>query len=201
MKKIIVFIFAKVLISMCMAQSIPQTMIDDATELAITLGIPIASTSQIWTEPLFPTNGVVNTHNLRIVNDNSTFGSSMEFSVFSEDQIVAGGTLFERITFDEARTALMLELVNNCMMRSVLEKIYRVRTSSVGDFNIVYADEIDSTGAVIDSLSAIFLIRGAKSIWLRSINGADVQPIAEALDELLKYPPEYSNGMSRTTND
>jgi len=114
--------------------------------------------------------------------------SCSDFLIFSNNQIIATGRLFESPTFNEARTKLILELVDNNMPVRLLSETYKIRTNNVGDFNIIRTRH-NGINERIEDLSWIYFIRGTKVISLRSKNIADVQPIAEVLDALLKNPP------------
>ena len=171
-----------------------QRMLEDAMWLATAIEMPDVSKSQIWTEPLFPTNGVYNANGFRIETQKSPFASDKRINIYSNSQIIAFGKLFEYPTFDGARTALMIELCNRNMDVRELAMLYKVRANDIGDFSVIWPRYGDIADEVIDDFSHSYFIRGAKAISLRGVNKANVRPIAEVLDELLKRPPDQRTG-------
>lgn len=165
-----------------------QKRLDDAIWLSTRLNMPLTSNSQVWTTSLFPSTGIITTNEYRIIAPGTKEDNEITFSVYSNDLSVAFGTLFEYPTFNEARTALMLELINNNMMREALVDSYRIRTNNVGDFSVVWLAR-NAADEITDDLSWIYFIRGAKAVSLRGKDVANVQPIAEILDMLLRQSP------------
>ena len=193
MKKSAMILVASLFFFVCVAQmshEVSQKRLDDAIWLATEIEIPLASNSQVWTEPFFEIYNVIHTNDFRIETQGEPLDSLIRFVVYSNDQVIATGRLFERVTFDEARTALLLELLENNMMLEALAVIYKVRTNGIGDFNVVRTTR-NAAEEIIDRLDWIYFIRGAKAISLRGKDGANVnvQPIAKVLDGLLKQPP------------
>ena len=190
MKKITMFLFVNVIVSMCVAQTPPftaaQKMLKNAKELSAALKVPLVSSSQIWTESFFPVGDIVSTNNLKFVKEDSPLVQSVRFAVSSNGNVIAYGVLYERTSYEAAHDALMLELVNNNMMLEILVMTYRLHVNVVGDFGIVATKEDNVTGAIVDDNSWIYFVRGAKAVSLRSKDGTDVRPIAKTLDGLLK---------------
>jgi len=195
MKKLLLIFVANLFTSVCMAQvsiaEMEQLLLKDATWLSTAISIPLVSNSQVWTESLFPVNGVIQANGFRFETPDRPSNSRSDFVAYSNNQVLAYGRLFERPTFHEARIALILELMNSNIQVKMLAKIYRVQTNDVGDFSVVRIKHENVTSKITDDHSRIFFIRGAKAISLRGKDGenVNVQPIAKALDELLKNPP------------
>ena len=204
MKKFTMFLMTGLFTSVGMAQTkelsneerikwLEQRRMDDAIMLSTAIKMPLVSQSELITAPLFATNGVyqVNEFHLKIHISpvDSAVDSAVLLEVYSNGKIIASGQLFERTTFDDARTALIFELLNNSMMREVLAKSYKVLINGVGDFSVVRTAR-NSSEEIVDRTDGVYFIRGAKAISLCGVNGTvDVWPIAKALDELLKNPP------------
>ena len=192
MKKIIVLISSTLFTSLCLAQMTPETMyqrkLNQAIWLATEINMPTTSNSENWTEPLFMVNSVIITNGFKFVKQVTPIIACIDCVVYTNDQIIAGGSLYERATFDEARTALLLHLLNNNMMVEALAMIYKIRTNDVGDFKVVRTTK-NSSNEIIDRMDWICFIRGSKAVNLRGNDGINVQPIAETLDMLLKNPP------------
>ena len=194
MKKSTMCLVFNLLVLTCMAQMplshADQEALADATNLATTWNIPLVSTSQVWTTPFFPVDGIINVNGLQIKRSEKLEDSIARFSVYSNNQVVAGGELFENPTFDEARTVLMLQVVNCNMSIRLLVDAYIVKTNNVGDFSLVWAKHDDITNTLIEDPSDISFVRGSKAVRLRNRDGVTVQSIAEILDALLKQPPQ-----------
>ena len=204
MREVIGFMFTSLLATMCMAQTelskeerrlrMEQRRLNDAVMLSTAIEMPLVSKSQILTAPLFQTNGTHHVNGFRIKTFNSPtdmpVNSCVGFDVYTNDQLIASGKLFERATFEDARMALIFALMNNNMPVEMLVDAYTVRINGIGDFSVFWKTR-NAEGEILDEFSEIFFIRGAKAISVRGVNGtADVRPIAKTLDELLKHPPK-----------
>lgn len=154
------------------------------------INMPTISDSQVWTESFFSVVGTIHTNGFVVTDDGDTGMESTWFLVHTNEQIWAFGKLFERSSFDEARTALALELVSINMAPRLIADLYQVRTNNIGDFSIVRPKK-NTEGELIDDFSCIYFIRGAKAVSLRGIpfdDNVNLRPVAEVLDALLKNP-------------
>ena len=183
---------ASLLTSVCLAQVSPsrseQKRLDSARALATALKVPLVTTSQVWTEPFFPVEGELRAKDYRIVKRDA----SNIFDVYSNDQIIATGGLYEHSTPEDARIALMRRFTDNSSMAvdTIVELIYQSHDTGAGDFRFSKKRVNAVAGTQVDDYSVMFFGRGAKVITFGGVDGVDVRPIAEALDELLKHPPE-----------
>jgi len=193
MKTVPMFLFTGLFILVCTVQAeLPnheQIMRNDAIGLATALNIPTDSNSQIWTTSFFSVEGIIQTNDFRIVAPGGKTGTLVKFTVYSNDLVMASGRLYERSSFDEARTALAVELISNNRHPLELTKLYKVRPNNVGDFSVVWTTKNDEN-EITDDLSWIYFVRGAKAIRLQGKDGASVQSIAEMLDTLLMKQPK-----------
>ena len=166
---------------------IDQAMLNDATELSTALGVPLTSSSQIWTESLFPVGGSISTNSLQFIKQDSLFAKSVDFVVSSNGNTIAYGELYERTSYEEARVALMLELVNCSMaVEDLAQWIYRLYATGIGDFCVIKTKHDAVTGNRADIPSVIHFVRGAKAVSLFGKDDADVRAIARTLDGILK---------------
>ena len=194
MKKYSIIIYITFIVSICEAQiEIPteerklrmeQTRMAGVAMLSTAWNIPFISQSQIWEESLFQSQSEFHADGFHIIEDNP-LTYSIPFLVYTNDQIVAYGNLFEHSTYNDARTALLFELMNNNMMLNAISDRHRSYPKGVGDFCIIRKKREDTTDEIVDDYSIIYFVRGAKAISLRGADGADVRPIAKALDEVL----------------
>ena len=162
-----------------------QNMIDRTQALSTALNIPLVSNSQIWTEPLFSTSGVIITNDIQFIRKEM----SQSFTIYSNEQVVAYGKLYENTSYEKVCNSLLFDIVFSNMTIEMIISGYRLLPNGVGDFRFVEVKFDEITGDLIDDLSIVHFVRGAKAISLHGKDGANVQPIAEVLDELLKKPP------------
>ena len=220
MKKSVTVLAVSVLASVCVSQTrltekeqgglANRREVHDDLWLATQIGMPRVVKSQVWTEPLFLTNGVLYAQGFRIVHERPSHTvhgyallglrldiTTTEFRVYTNDLLAAYGRLFECLTFDEVRTAVVAELSFSNMPIELMAKHYIARTDGIGDFSVVGRIYDQATGEQVDDHSGRYFVRGAKAIRLRGnvrdnadrVN-IDVRPITKALDELLKRPPK-----------
>jgi len=188
MKTIIIFLLTGFITIQCVADDAEfELMIfGEAMRFAAALDTPTTNTnSTVWTEPLFPTTGIITT-NLFIFEKfggNSTALSPLKFYVYSNNVNVAFGNLFEYTSFELARNAFMIQIVNCNMTPEQLAVDYEILSSGVGDFRIAVKQ-----GLYFKS-GEIHFVRGGKSISLYPKGNVNIQPIAETLDALLMSPP------------
>ena len=186
MKKITFFCFV-LLYSVCNAEH-PRLTI--ALEFSEALNIPLVSKSPIWTESFFGSEGIIITNEIIFTKTNSPFPNSVEFTVSSNDNIIAEGTMFEHTSYEAAHNALMLELVCcNMSVKDLVKWIYRPYTNNIGDFCIIRTTIDANSRDRIDEPANIQFVRGAKAIILQGEDDVDMRPIAKMLDALLLTPP------------
>jgi len=182
---------------LCVAQQslskADNMMLNDAMALSKALGVPLTSTSPHRGDPFFPLEGIAHVNNMQVVKQNvkrqgNLFGDSVGFIV-TNGNVIAFGVLWERTSYEAAHNALMLELVSNNMSHRMRVETFNVCPDDIGDFCIINTRFDMITRTRMSDFSKLYFVRGAKAISLRGKDGADVRPIAKALDELLKQPP------------
>ena len=156
---------------------------EDALLFGNLLNIPVASTSLIWTSPLFSGGDLIATNGFKFVNQD------MNLVISSNEQTVACGQLHEKTTYKDARSAIIFSLIMNNMFVEANAGCYHSHTNSIGDFILVENTLLPTGEVTTNGFSVVHFVRGAKAISLYGKDGADVQAIAEMLDALLKQPP------------
>jgi len=155
------------------------------------LNIPVISTSTIWTSPLFTEGNTITTNGFEFVYQNKDifFEHDFNLTVSSNEQTVVYGKLWEETTYEDARLELIFSLVNNNMGAEQVALGFNSYTNSVGDFTLVPMRFLPTGVVITNDFSELHFVRGAKTVSLFGKDGADVKPIAETLDALLKNSP------------
>ena len=166
-------------------------MLTDGLLLGEALDVPTNSISQVWTNPVFSTSGIIITNSFVIESKESIFDNAVEFNVSQANVVIATGILFECDSFDAARSALLHKMVMNNMLWNSIVPYCIVQTNTIGDFCIT--DKVlGTTNEAVANPSSIDFVRGAKAIRLYRNDNVDIQPIAETLDGLLVNPPSQA---------
>ena len=192
MKKITIVLCSSFFACVGMAQTSAKddSMSSRAMELSEMLSVPLSSSSPCWTESLFFTEETIYINKNRIAKKNvveqaEPFGNSIEF-IMSDDKIEAYGKLFERHTFNDAKIALLLELVQNSMMvKDIVKYNYKMYPNEIGDFCIIRTKTDAMENIRLEVPSILHFVRGNKSISLHGKDGADVRLFAKTLDGFL----------------
>jgi len=182
MKKVLVLTVLSVVTTTGLCE---DTMDVRAEQLSDTLCIPTNSVSQIWSNPLFPSNGIISTNSFVIKSKESILDNVVEFEVLQTNTMVATGILFECDSFNSTRAALLRQMVMNSLPMEMITMCSIVQTNTIGDFCIT-EKVMGTTSQAATNPSSIDFIRGAKAIRLNRHDNVDIQPIAQMLDDLLK---------------
>jgi len=173
---------------------------DGVSVFKILLHVPDTSTSPIWTSPLFANEDNIFTNGLKFVKLNNEleliiqnkkilFIDDYNLIISSNEQTVAHGKFWEKLTFEDARDELVFSLINNNMGAEQSAGCYHSYTNRTGDFLIVANKLLPTKEVTTNDFSELHFVRGAKAVSLHGKNGLDVRLIAETLDALLMSPP------------
>ena len=185
MKKTTMVFLSGFVAMQCIADDaeLEASLLERVTFFATELNLTATNThSTVWTEPLFPPTGIITTNAFKFekTEGNSTALSPLNFDIYSNDVNIAYGKLFECSSFNLARNAFIMQLVDCNMMPENIAQLYEIQTAGVGDFRIKVKPEISVT------TWGFHFVRGGKAISLYPKDGVNVQPIAQTLDGLLK---------------
>lgn len=174
MKKIISFFVVGLLTAQCFADEaeIANYLLEDIAIFKTELNFPTIYThSPIWTEPLFPSSGIITTNSfvLKKCHGDSTALSPFVFQVFSNETSLAFGYLYECSSFELACDAFILRLVNCNRYPEDIASDYDLLADGVGDFRLVPKPEI------ITKMGNFHFIRGGKAISLLPNDGVNIR--------------------------